>query len=55
MFEPAKTLNDGTTFLNVNLTMDGWKLYNEEESEQFDGNYGFIAMQFNNPDLVTFS
>ena len=54
MFEPAKTLNDGTTFLNVNLTMDGWKLYNEEESEQFDGNYGFIAMQFNNPDLDIF-
>ena len=50
MFEPAKTLSDGTTFLNVNLTMDGWNLYNEEGNEQFD-RYGFIAMQFNNPDL----
>lgn len=30
MFEPAKTLSDGTTFLNVDLTIDGWNLYEEE-------------------------
>ena len=36
MFEPAKTLSDGTTFLNVNLTMDGWNMYNEAKREQSD-------------------
>ncbi len=56
MLEPARTLSDGTTFLRVNLTGDGWNLYNEneEESEQFGGNYGFIAMQFNDPNLDLF-
>ena len=36
MLEPAKTLSDGTTFLNISLTMDGWNMYNEKKGEQFD-------------------
>lgn len=36
MLEPSKTLSDGTTFLSVSLTMDGWDMYNEEQREQSD-------------------
>ena len=29
------------------LTLDGWERYEEEKRGQFEGNYGFLAMQFN--------
>ena len=45
---------DLTRFANVNLTFDGWKQYEAEKQGKFDGNYGFIAMQFNDPDLESF-
>ena len=37
---------DGTLFLDVNLSLDGWAQYEEEKRGGFDGNYGFIAMKF---------
>ncbi len=46
--------SDLTRFANVNLTFDGWEQYEEEKRGGFDGNYGFLAMQFNDPDLESF-
>ena len=45
---------DGTTFLGVNLTLAGWEQYEAEKRGGFDGNYGFIAMQFNDAALDAF-
>lgn len=53
MAEPIRTFG-GTTFRQVNLTLDGWKQYEAEKRGQFGGNYGFIAMQFNDPNLEAF-
>ena len=39
---------------NINLTLDGWEQYEAEQRGKFAGNYGFIAMQFNEPELETF-
>ncbi|MXY82812.1 MAG: hypothetical protein F4Y91_12335 [Gemmatimonadetes bacterium] len=53
MGEPSKeTL--GPRLPNVNLTLTGWKQYEAEKRGEFDGNYGFIAMQFNDPALESF-
>lgn len=41
----------GTLFMQVNLSLDGWEKYEEEQRGGFDGNYGFIAMQFNDEEL----
>ena len=30
----------------LNLTLNGWQRYEDERHGRFDGNYGFIAMQF---------
>lgn len=38
----------GSIFLNVTLSVEGWKKYKEEKHGDFEGNYGFIAMQFGN-------
>ena len=46
--------SDLTPFANVNLSLDGWEQYEEEKRGGFDGNYGFLAMQFNDPDLESF-
>ena len=35
----------------VNLTLKGWKRYEEEKRGSFQGSYGFIAMQFEESDL----
>ena len=51
--EPIATL-DGVFFRNVSLTLKGWERYNLEKRGRFDGNYGFLAMQFNDPDLEAF-
>ena len=45
---------EGTTFMHVNLSLDGWEKYNEERRGAFDGNYGFIAMQFGDEQLDLF-
>ena len=44
----------GTLFMQVNLSLDGWEMYEEEKRGKFDGNYGFIAMQFNDEELDGF-
>ena len=45
---------DGTLFLGVNLSLDGWEKYEEEKHGGFDGNYGFIAMKFGDDRLDAF-
>ncbi|MCY4604062.1 MAG: hypothetical protein OXE49_07505 [Gemmatimonadetes bacterium] len=44
----------GDTSMEYNLSLDGWEQYESEKRGQFDGDYGFIAMQFNDPDLDPF-
>ena len=53
MAEPVKT-NQYTVFMNVNLTLKGWEQYETEKRGGFEGNYGFIAMQFGDTDLDAF-
>ncbi len=53
MSEPTR-LFEGTTFRDVNLTLGGWKQYEQEKRGGFDGNYGFLAMQFGDGDLDAF-
>ena len=43
-----------TAFIDVNLTLDGWEQYESEKRGKFEGNYGFIAMQFDDPELESF-
>ena len=45
---------EGTAFLGVNLTLEGWERYEREKRGEFEGNYGFIAMQFDDPVLDSF-
>lgn len=45
---------EGTTFTNVNLSLDGWEEYDREKRGVFDGNYGFIAMKFGDEKLDLF-
>lgn len=44
----------GPKLPNVNLTLAGWKQYEAEKRGEFAGNYGFLAMQFNDPALESF-
>lgn len=44
----------GTIFLNVNLSLEGWKDYELEKRGVMSGNQGFIAMKFNDPELDSF-
>lgn len=48
------SLYEGKSFLQVNLTLTGWKQYEAEKSGQLDGNYGFMAMQFDDAELDFF-
>ena len=41
-------------FFEVNLTRKGWEQYEAEKSRQPDGNYGFLAMEFDNTNLDAF-
>lgn len=41
-------------FSQINLNLDGWERYETEKRGEFEGNYGFIAMQFNDPELDPF-
>ena len=41
----------GGPYMKVNLTLEGWKQYEAEKRGQFEGNYGFVAMQFGDPNL----
>ena len=53
MSEPIRFI-EGDIFRDVNLTLDGWKQYESEKHGRFDGNYGFLAMQFGEDDLDAF-
>lgn len=44
----------GAKFIGVNLTLNGWERYEQEKRGDFQSNYGFIAMQFNDPVLDVF-
>ena len=44
----------GSSYVDVTLSLDGWKQYEAEKRGGFDGNYGFIAMQFGEADLDDF-
>ena len=39
---------------DVNLTLNGWKRYEDERHGRFDGDDGFIAMEFHKKDLDSF-
>ena len=41
--------------LDITLSLDGWEQYEEEQRGKFAGNYGFLAMQFNDPEHETFA
>ena len=45
---------DGTIFLGVNLSLEGWEKYEEEKHGGFDGNYGFLSMKFGDDRLDAF-
>ena len=50
----SKTISDGTTFMNVDLSLEGWERHYAAKHGQLDGNYGFIAMQFGDSVLAPF-
>ena len=54
MSEPQRVSVRGMIFSFVTLSLSGWEQYEAEKRGQFAGNYGFIAMQFNDPDLEAF-
>ena len=39
---------------SANLTLKGWEQYEAEKRGKFQGNHGFIAMQFDDPELDPF-
>ena len=39
---------------DVNLTLDGWEQYESQKRGSFEGNYGFIAMEFGDNALDSF-
>ena len=41
--------------LDITLSLDGWEQYEEEQRGKFAGNYGFLAMQFDDPEHETFA
>ena len=41
-------------FTKIDLSLDGWEQYESEKRGQFGGDYGFIAMQFNDLHLDPF-
>ena len=55
MEKPVLTQQEGVIYYcNVTLSLDGWERYEAEKRGEFAGNYGFIAMKFNDPDLDAF-
>ena len=46
-----KLLGGGSIFMQVNLSLEGWEMYEDEKRGGFDGNYGFIAMKFSDDEL----
>ncbi len=50
----VRPLASGDGYDEVNLSLEGWKIYEVEKRGMVAGNYGFIAMQFNDNELETF-
>ena len=42
------------SFTNIDLSLEGWERYEDEKRGKFQGSYGFMAMQFGDPDLDPF-
>lgn len=42
---------DGVRRLSLSLTFEGWEQYEAEQKGRLAGNYGFIALQFDDPEL----
>ena len=40
--------------INVTLSLEGWEQYEAQKHGAISGNYGFVAMKFNDPDLDPF-
>ena len=40
-----------STYMDVDLTFEGWKRYEAEKRGQSEGNYGFVAVEFDDPNL----
>ncbi len=54
MLEPERLIGGGASLLDVTLSLRGWEQYEAEKRGQFEGNYGFIAMQFGDTNLDNF-
>ena len=50
-----RTVADEYTLESVTLSLDGWEQYEEEQRGKFAGNYGFLAMEFDDPEHETFA
>ena len=52
----TRTMLDGnhvyqSTLASVTLSLDGWREYEQAKRGSFEGNYGFVALEFNDPEL----
>ena len=45
----------GQVFIDVTLSLAGWEQYEGEQRGEFAGDYGFLAMQFDDPKHETFA
>ena len=54
MGEPVETMGSEPVYMNVNLSLKGWERYEAEKRGEFDGNYGFIAMEFDDAAFESF-
>lgn len=45
---------NGSAFINAGLTLTGWQQYEAEKRGRLSGNYGFIALKFNDDTLDSF-
>ena len=54
MLKPERLLGGGASLNYVTLSLRGWEQYEMEKRGQFEGNYGFIAMQFGDTVLDNF-
>lgn len=50
----SKTPSGNRELCTINLTLDGWEQYEAEKRGNFGGNYGFMAMQFDDCNLDPF-
>lgn len=46
---PLKSLNNPPSMMHINLTLRGWKAYEDEQRGRIAGKYGFLAMKFGDP------